>query len=204
MADYTLTARAPFTDLSFACAPRRGVLVADRDGLALASVLVRRGRLAALTQRVRERFGIELPRGPQRSASGAVAFAATGPAAWLATSEDGGNAFAASLNEAIGDVASVADQSSGYAILRLTGPSVRDALAKILPLDLHERAFGPGSVASTTASHVGATLWRLEDAADGSAVFEIAMFRSFAGSFWHSLASSAAEFGLVVTSSSGN
>ena len=97
-------------------------------------------------------------------------------------------------------MASVSDQSSGYAILRLSGPMVRDTLAKILPIDLHERAFEPDRVASTTASHVGATLWRLADAVDGSPVFEIAVFRSLVGSFWHNLASSAAEFGLVFTS----
>jgi len=101
-------------------------------------------------------------------------------------------------------VASVSDQSSGYALLRLTGPKLRDALAKMLPIDLHERAFATGDVASTLASHVGVTLWRLEDGADGSPVFEIAMFRSLAGSFWHALTSSAAEFGLVVTAVGGD
>jgi methylglutamate dehydrogenase subunit D len=104
------------------------------------------------------------------------------------------------LKEAIGDLAAVSDQSSGYAILRLTGPKVRDTLAKMLPIDLHERAFAAGDVAATNASHVGVTLWRLDNAADGSPVFEITLFRSFVGSFWHTLASSAAEFGLVVAS----
>jgi sarcosine oxidase subunit gamma len=197
MADDTLTARAPFTDLAFSSAASRGVLVADRDGLGVATVLVRRGRLAALTQRVRERFGIELPRGPQRIAAGNIAFAGTGPEAWLATGEQHGNAFGLALKEALGDTASVADQSSGYAVLRMTGPKLRETLAKVLPIDLHPRAFAPGAVASTTASHVGATLWRLEDAADGSPVFEIAVFRSLAGSFWHILTHSAAEFGFV-------
>jgi sarcosine oxidase subunit gamma len=197
MAPDTLTSRAPFTGLALACAPGNGVLAADRDGLALASVLVRKGAVTALTARVRERFGIELPRGPQRVAAGGVAFAGTGPETWLATSETGGDGFASTLKEAIGDAASVADQSSGYAILRLTGPRLRESLAKLLPIDLHPRAFAAGDVASTTASHVGVTLWRLEDGADGSAVFEIAMFRSLAVSFWHSLATSAAEFGLV-------
>jgi hypothetical protein len=42
-------------------------------------------------------------------------------------------------------------------------------------------------------------LWRLHDGADGSSVFEIAVFRSFAASFWHALYSSAAEFRLAVT-----
>jgi sarcosine oxidase gamma subunit len=54
-------------------------------------------------------------------------------------------------------------------------------------------------VASTVASHIGITLWRLDDAADATPVFEVAVFRSLAGSFWHALAQSAAEFGLSVT-----
>jgi heterotetrameric sarcosine oxidase gamma subunit len=193
----TLTARAAFNDLAFSSAPGRGVLVVERDGLGLASVLARKGQFAPLAERIRRHFGIELPRGPRRIASGAAAFAGIGPEAWLATSEDGGDAFASFLKQTIGDVAAVADQSSGYAILRLTGPKLRETLAKILPIDLHSRAFQPGDVASTTASHVGATLWRLQDAPDGSPVFEIAVFRSLAGSFWHCLASSAAEFGLL-------
>jgi sarcosine oxidase subunit gamma len=112
-------------------------------------------------------------------------------------SEEHGNGFARLLQEAVGDAASVADQSSGYAILRMTGPKLRETLAKILPLDLHPHCFAAGDVASTLASHVGATLWRLEDA-DDSPVFEIAVFRSLAGSFWHTLTDSAAEFGFVM------
>jgi methylglutamate dehydrogenase subunit D len=193
----TLIPRAAFNDLAFSSAPGRGVLVAERDGLGLASVLVRKGQFAPLAERIRKLFGIELPQGPRRITSGGTAFAGIGPEAWLGTSEEGGSAFASFLKQAIGDVASVADQSSGYATLRLTGPKLRDTLAKILPIDLHSRAFQPGDVASTTASHVGATLWRIADATDGSPVFEIAVFRSLAGSFWHCLASSAAEFGLV-------
>ena len=193
----TLSARAAFADLAFSSAAGSGVLVADRDGLGLATVLVHKSRITALTERVRARFGIDLPRGPRRNASGDVAFAGTGPEAWLAMSEEGNDSFAIALKEAVGDVASVADQSSGYAILRLMGPKTREALSKMLPLDLHPRAFAPGDVASTIASHIGATLWRLEDGADGSPVFEIAVFRSLAGSFWHCLVSSAAEFGFA-------
>ena len=196
MPDQTLTVRAPFQDLPLAGIAGGGVLVADRDGLGIASVLVRKNASAALAERVRALFGIELPRGPRRSVRGDIAFAATGPGTWLATREEGGDAFAASLIERIGDIAAVADQSSGYAILRVTGPRLRDTLAKILPIDLHERAFAPGDVAATNASHVNVTLWRLADASDGSPVFEIAMFRSLAESFWHGFAASAAEFGV--------
>ncbi|HSY08208.1 MAG TPA: sarcosine oxidase subunit gamma family protein [Steroidobacteraceae bacterium] len=197
MADDALTARAPFGGLAISAAPGNGVRVAERGGLALATVHVRRGQITALTERVRARFGIELPPGPHRRVAGDVAFAGIAPEAWLASSEEDSNGFARSLEAAIGDLASVADQSSGYAVLRMTGPKLRETLAKILPLDLHPRVFLPGDVASTIASHVGATLWRLEDGADGSPVFEIAVFRSLAGSFWHCLASSAAEFGFA-------
>jgi heterotetrameric sarcosine oxidase gamma subunit len=199
--DDTLAARAPFADMVCTPAARGAVLVADRDGLAVASVLLGNNQGAALAARVRERFGIELPSGPRRNASGDTAFAGTGPLTWLATCERGGDAFAAALKETIGDLAAVADQSSGYAILRLSGHRVRETLAKLLPIDVHARAFAPGDVAATSAAHVGVTLWRLEDSSDGAPVIEIAMFRSLAASFWHSLAASSAEFGLVVTAS---
>jgi len=193
-----LTARTPWPELAALSSGHGGVSVKARDGLGLATVIVRRGQLAALTERVRDRFGIVLPQGAYRSEAAGVAFAGTGPEVWLASRETG-NGFAGFLANEIGAAAAVSDQSDGYAVLRLTGPRVRGTLAKILPVDLHARAFKVGDVASTVAAHMGATLWRLEDAADGAAVFDIAVFRSFAGDFWHALSESAAEFGLVVT-----
>jgi heterotetrameric sarcosine oxidase gamma subunit len=201
MPDHAFTPRAPFSGLAVTSSAGRGVVATDRDGLGLATVAARKGQVLALTQCVRERFGIVLPGGPYRRAEGGVAFAGTGPEIWLATKEMGGNDFAATLREEIGAMAAVSDQSDGYAVLRLTGAKLRDTLAKLVPIDVHSRAFKPGDVASTVASHIGATLWRLEDGRDGAPVFEIAVFRSLAGSFWHALSESAAEFGLVVTAS---
>jgi heterotetrameric sarcosine oxidase gamma subunit len=193
-----LTPQAPFAGLPVVSAAGRGVIARDRDGLGLATVLARKGRAELLAQRVRERFGIELPNGPRRMSEGTVSFAGTGRGAWLAVCENGGNGFATSLRETIGDLAAISDQSDGYAVLRLAGPRVRDTLAKLVPVDIHPRAFRPGDVAGTVVAHFGATLWRLEDGPDGSAVFEVAVFRSLARSFWHALGESAAEFGLVV------
>ncbi len=200
MSQSPLTPRAPFKDLPFASASGRGVLATDRDGLGIATILARKAQLNALTSRVRERFGVELPRGPYRVSAGDVAFAGVAPESWLVTSEIDSHRFAASLKEGLDAVAAVADQSSGYAVLRLSGPNLREALAKMLPIDLHPRSFRTGDVAATLAAHVGATLWRLQDAADGSPVFEVAVYRSYAASFWHSLASSAAEFGFAAGS----
>jgi heterotetrameric sarcosine oxidase gamma subunit len=205
MADHALTARAPFS--GFAVPPSSaspgssagGVTATDCDGRGLATVALKKAQSAALIERVRERYGIDLPLGSSRRESRGIAFAGLGPETWLATRDNGADDFFAALARDIGALASVTDQSAGYAVLRLAGPKLRDTLAKLLPLDLHPRAFKPGDVVSTLTFHMGATLWRLEDNPDGTPVFEIAVFRSLASSFWHALSESAAEFGLVVT-----
>lgn len=192
-----LQSRSAFANLPLSSAPGRGVVATDRDGLAIARIAARKGRLAALTSRARERWGVELPQGPRRVEANGVAFIGVGVETWLAVAEVGLNRFAVSLREIVDDSAVVSDQIGSYAVLRLTGPRVADALAKFVPLDLHVRVFDPGSAAATIASHVPVTLWRLPDGSDGSPVFEIAVPRSYTGSFWHVVAESAAEFGLV-------
>ena len=47
------------------------------------------------------------------------------------------------------------------------------------------------------APELGTTIWRLDDQA-GSPVFEMAVYRSMAHSFWSALSTSAAEFGFKV------
>jgi sarcosine oxidase subunit gamma len=113
----------------------------------------------------------------------------------MAERDDG---FLPALRAALGDCAAISDQSGGGAVLRLAGPRVREVLAKGVMIDLHPSTFAPGDVAVTAAAHVGLTLWRLPDDATG-AVFEVAVARSLAGSFWHWLAASAAEYGLAVS-----
>lgn len=175
-----------------------GVTAVIRDGFGLAAVMARRGAPDALNQRIRERFGIDLPQGPHRSAATGVVFAGTGPAAWLALVERDGNDFAVRLMDELEGVASVSDQSDGYTLIRLSGTHVRDALAKLVPIDVHPRAFKVGDVASTVASHVGVTVWRMPDEPDSTAVFEVILFRSLTRSFWHALAEAAGEYGFAA------
>src|SRR5689334_16610989 len=158
---------------------RQSVCIVEREGHAIAALLVRKGQRLALAQRLREHFRIELPEGPHRTAVGDLSLIGVGPDAWLATCERGTNLFALSLAQVIGDLASVCDQSDGYVLLRLSGPQVREVLCRLIPIDVHERAFEVGRVAATVAGHIGVTVWRLEDGADGSAVFELIVFRSF-------------------------
>ena len=193
-----LVPRAPFVDLPVIPTSGAGVIAHDRDGLGIASVLVKRGRFDVLASQVQQHFGIELLHGSRRSCAAGIAFIATGPGSWFATSEGAGNSFAGSLGSALGECAAVSDQSDGQAVLRLSGHKVRETLCKLVPIDLHHRAFRIGDVAVTVAAHIGATLWRLEDEANGDAVFEVAVYRSLASSFWGALSESAAEFGFKL------
>jgi sarcosine oxidase subunit gamma len=102
--------------------------------------------------------------------------------------------FATDLSERLGHAASVSDQSDARAILRLSGPRARDALAKGLAVDLHPKAFGPGDAAQSVIALIGAHLWQIDDAP----TYEIAVFRSYAGSFAEFIAASAAEYGIAV------
>lgn len=182
----------PAAARAFGDAGSAGVIAEERSP-GLATVMVRHGAEKRLATAARKTYGIDLPAGPKRVAAKGISFIGTGPGRWLAVMEDGAPKPAA-LAAALGDTASVADQSDGFAVLRLSGPRVRDALAKGLPVDLHQSVFKPGDAAATSAMHIGLTIWQIDDAP----TYDIAMFRSFAGSFWHWVAESSAEFGLAV------
>jgi heterotetrameric sarcosine oxidase gamma subunit len=177
-----------------------GVSVTAWDAPGIASLIVGDGNEAALASIARERFGLELPMTPQVSASDTHALVWTGPGQWLLVAQ--GRAGFAGDMQALADVAAVAEQSDGRAGLRLSGPRVRDALAKGCMIDLHSSAFPIGSTALTSIAHIGVHLWRAEDGPDG-AVFEIMVARSMAGSFWSWLSGSAAEFGCKILAAKG-
>jgi heterotetrameric sarcosine oxidase gamma subunit len=172
-----------------------GVSLSLRTQYVLAHILVRRGQGGALAARVRELFGFEPPRDPRRAAAGNTAFVWAGPGHWLATTIGAdGHAFEARLRGELGGFASVTDQSHGRIVVGVAGPRARDTLVKGLPLDLHPRAFSPGNAAVTILAHMGVHLWQL----DPVPVYELAVFRSNASTFWSWLLDSGAEFGVEV------
>lgn len=207
MADMQLEAITPFAAVLAKAGAHHatgaaGLTVRERVGFGLATVNVRRGGLAALTEAVRANWGSALRDEPVVSGNSDIAFIGIAPGGWLAISPEGGWRFAKDLAAKLDGHASVVDQSSGYGVLRLSGPDVRRVLAKGAPIDLHPAAFPPGKAAVTDIAHVGGILWRVDgalledEAASADAVFDVAVFRSLAGSFWHWLEDSAAEFGL--------
>lgn len=172
-----------------------GGLIATERELGIARVTARSRQRALLERLFHERYGIALPSGPRRACRRDVAAAGVAPESWMVTCESAGNDFAASLRSACGAHASIVDLSDACAVLRLAGPCVRATLAKLLALDLHERRFAPGDVAQTVAAHMSVTLWRLEQAQRGPAMFEICVGRSLAHELYGAIRDSAAEFG---------
>ena len=173
-----------------------GVIARVRTGLGIAKILVQMNKVTALAQHIQTHFNCALPTSPRRTCGNGIALMGIGPGSWLAMCENSGNDFASSLKPILGSFAAISDQSDAYGVFRLTGPDLRAALSKLVPIDIHGLAFKVGDVAETIAGHVGILFWRLEDIA-GSPVFDIAVARSFSVSLRHTLIQSAAEFELV-------
>ncbi len=171
-----------------------GLTVAERTDIAFANVIARRGKRFMLVNAVNTAFGVALPDGPRRTTVGSVTFAGTGPDQWLASAEAAEAAgFAAKLRARVGPFAAVSDQSDARLVLQLSGPRVRDVLAKGLAIDLHLKSFKPGDVANTLIAYVGVQIDMLDDA-----TWQLTAPRSMAGTFWSWLSASAAEFGYDV------
>jgi len=178
-----------------------GLSVTDLDGTGIASLHVYPAQRETLVAAFRTNYGFDLPAGPQRLTKGGMAAIGTGPGRWLVTQDGTGNELATRLQNALGALAAVNDQTDGYVMVRLAGPALRRVLAKGVGIDLDKKMFPVGAAASTAIAHFGVTMWRCPDAAEGVPVFELVFFRSLAGTFWHWLSSSAAEYGLETSAS---
>ena len=200
MSDVSLLPRAAFAGIALpgrfgAGTGAPGVTLREVTELAMVSVIARKGQSAALAAAARRAFGAELPTTPRRVEARDLAFIWAGPEQWVVVAGRGDNdALARMLAGEFKGFASLAAQGDGRATLRISGPRARDALAKGLPLDLHEHAFKPGDTGLSVIANMGVQITQLDDAP----TYEIALPRSFAKSFWHWLTLSAGEYGYEV------
>ena len=74
------------------------------------------------------------------------------------------------------------DQTDVWCALEITGPMVREALARLCPLDLHPEVFQADHMGRTTMEHMGAIVVRL-----GGDSFLLVSASSSAQSFWHAV-----------------
>ncbi|MBT8409582.1 MAG: sarcosine oxidase subunit gamma [Alphaproteobacteria bacterium] len=78
--------------------------------------------------------------------------------------------------------AAIADQSDGWAVLRLAGPGADQVLARLTPVDLRRDVFKPGHTARTLLRHMSCSITRT-----GAESYEIMVFRSMAKTAVHDI-----------------
>lgn len=158
----------------------------------LVEIAARRGQEMALDAELRRQVGLGLP------APGRAFEAGDAATLWIAPATALILAPSTRLDPLFGAitpaVAAVLDQSSGFAVLRMSGPMASAALAKGCRLDLDPRVFASGSVARSLIAQVPAILHRPA----GDVGFDVIVPATFARSFAEFLCNAAAEFGCMV------
>lgn len=170
-----------------------GVTLGEVTGLAMAAISARLGQTASLSAAIEQQFGVGLPSRSIRLACPPNAFSWSGPGQWLAVSQQGGD-LADLIADCVGDLASVTDLTGSRAVIRLSGPKAREGLMKVLPIDLHQRAFAVGDTALTVASHISLQVWQI----DAAPTYELACQRSLGVSLWEAVSAAVAEYGYSV------
>ena len=150
----------------------------ERTGFGLATVMARKGVDPAA---IGAALGSAIVDGPSCSVGEGLTLLGTGPGTWLAQTESASGNWATDLRGRLGALASVSDQSGSYVVFRISGPGARTLLQRGASLDFHPASFAPGSVATTVIAHIGVIIRQIDDAP----TYDVALFRSFGGSFRH-------------------
>lgn len=196
MSDFSLKASSALAGVLDAS--RSGVSLEILEGWTAAHIAARANAEGAVVQSFDQAYGFKLPDAGRMVAGSSVSAVWAGPGQWLVFApETDGRDLERELRARLGCYASVADQSDARVFVRVAGPQSRAALAKLLPVDIHPRAFPSRSSAITHAAHIGVMVWRC-DRLDEPDCFVLACSRSYAKSFWHALIQAAAEFGVDV------
>ncbi|MEM7568122.1 MAG: sarcosine oxidase subunit gamma family protein [Pseudomonadota bacterium] len=165
----------------------------------LATLSILRGEADGLVGPVRDAFALDLPREACTAAQGdAAACLWLGPDEWMLVSGTGEGDRHAALDDGITGHHQRVEVSDHYTLIELRGAKARPLLSKLVPLDMHARAFAPGEVKGTALGAAVTTLWCVADD-----VFRLTARRSYADYVWCLLAHSGREWGLPVQSPRG-
>lgn len=158
----------------------------ENDGLALASVALRRGAAQPAP------FGLTLPEPGKWTEGGGVSAFWIGPDQWMIERHDGAhNDFAKEVSE-LCPGASVTEQTDGFAAFEIRSaggePAILALMAKLVNLD--PAHFNPGSATRTGLHHM--SVFVIRRAPDRLAIL---CMRSAAGTLWHALEAAASRLG---------
>jgi sarcosine oxidase subunit gamma len=88
----------------------------------------------------------------------------------------------ARLEAALAGLAAVTDQSDLWLFFALSGPLVKEALGRLVPINLSPMTFPVGGVSLTRCGHLDVRVWHVDDQS-----YELAVARSFADDLRHDL-----------------
>lgn len=174
----------------------KNVRLAERKALTAIQVLSFNGKHAEATAAIGAAIGIKCTNRPGIvNSDGNTQVCWTGPNSWMIICSDAetgrapGELFK-TLQDAVGNLGAVVDQSHGRCGLRLSGSRARQVMAKNTAIDLHPRAFGPGRCTMTSVAHMNATIVQVDD----TPTYDLFVIRSLARSFAHAIEHACEEF----------
>jgi sarcosine oxidase subunit gamma len=144
--------------------------VAPPRSIAAITLFADRARGLAALQSV---LGADIPTTPRCLQNGTITLACVAPGRFLASGPRDSN-LPARLARSLQGLAAITDQSDMWETLIVSGPTARDRLSRVVPIDLNEAAFAVADVALTRAGHLDVRLWRC-----GAQTYEISVTRSF-------------------------
>lgn len=162
--------------------PCEGLLPIEVGGLrlsevapgAVTSVATFKGKDAELSKAMQAAHGMDMPKPNRISEAGEARALWFGPRMALV--------MGVVVDDSLANHAALTDQSDAWAVVRLEGSQAADVLARVTPIDLRARAFGPGATARTEVQHMQASVTCV-----GEGVYQIMVFRAFGKTLVHDL-----------------
>jgi methylglutamate dehydrogenase subunit D len=175
-----------------------GIQLTEIRDFAAVQIMARRGKLAQTVKAAKVAFGVSPASAPKLVQGKNASLIWSGPDQFIALSSISARLSHGELIQHFGTSASLSEQSDGRVIVSITGPKVRDMLAKVCSLDLHPQVFPVGTAAVTAIDHLSTNIWRDADNDAGHAVFKLLFLSTFAVSLWGLLVDSSAEYGVKI------
>ena len=137
--------------------------ITERTDLALASVAARRGRRADLAAAA-EAAGVPLPDAARHQAGAPYSAFWTAPEMWFVEAPFGSHELIADqLKAALGDAASVTEQTDAWVVFDLAAADLAPVLERLCNVDF--RAVPKGYATRTVMEHLGVYLVKLDQGA---------------------------------------
>ncbi|MDA5094526.1 sarcosine oxidase subunit gamma [Aliiroseovarius sp. KMU-50] len=161
------------------------ITITEVVNMALASVAARLGQEKALHAALLEAVSLTLPDVGKSTETSEFTALWTGPDQWMIVADhDQHELLATELKQMVGTSASVVEQTDGWCRFDVSGERLGDLFERLSNVPV--RRMNTGDVIRGTVEHLGAFLWRLEDAR-----MAVIAPRSSAASLHHALKAAA-------------